>query len=250
MTKYSAAYENWKHYFTHNTWTLAEFPWSPQPQLSPLERDLLALSLPSFQLGEGSDGAGLLRRAAQLDPHAPDLAATTQLFIREEQRHSAVLGRFLDQEQIPRLRHHWVDSLFRRIRALAGFELMTIVLTCAECLAVPYYTAIFELTQNHLLRSITARILRDEAFHLEFQAENAALCSQNRSDFLRLLTCILHLSLLGIATAFVYLVYRALFKHVSMSPLRFAALAFGAYRPILNRLAQRPRPESIPRLAW
>jgi hypothetical protein len=127
---------------------------------------------------------------------------------------------------------------------------MTIVLTCAECLAVPYYTAIFELTNNHLLKSISARILRDEAFHLEFQAENAALCSANRNDFLRLLTCLTHLTLLTIATAFVYLVYRPLFNHVSMSPLRFAALAFGAYRPILDRLAHRPRPEAIPRLAW
>lgn len=250
MTKYIAAYTNWKHYFSHNAWTLAEFPWSPQPQLSPLERDLLAQSLPSFQLGEGSDGAGLLRRAAQRDHQAPGLAAATQLFIREEQRHSAVLGRFLDQEQIPRLRHHWVDSLFRRVRSLAGFELMTIVLTCAECLAVPYYTAVLELTQNHLLKSIAARILRDEAFHLEFQAENAALCAQGRSDFLRLLTCLTHVSLLAIATAFVYLVYRPLFLQVSMSPLRFAALAFGAYRPILHRLAHRPRPDTLPRLAW
>lgn len=246
MTKYSA----WKHYFTHNSWTLAAFPWSPQPQLSPLERDLLALSLPSFQLGEGSDGSGLLRRASQLDPHAPCLAAATQLFIREEQRHSALLGRFLDQEQIPRLRHHWVDSLFRRIRSLAGFELMTSVLTCAECLAVPYYTAVYELTTQPLLQSIASRILQDEAFHLEFQAENAALCAAHRNDFLRLLTCLFHLSLLAVAATFVYLVYRPLFRHVAMSPLRFAALAFFAYRPILDRLARRPHPASQPRLAW
>jgi hypothetical protein len=247
MTKYSS----WTHYFTHNAWSLAEFPWSPEPQLSLEHRDLLALSLPSFQLGEGSGGAGLLRRAAQQsDPH---LQAATQLFIREEQRHSAALGRFLDQEQIPRLRVHWVDTVFRRIRSLAGFELMTIVLTCAECLAVPYYTAVFELTQNHLLRSIAARILRDEAFHLEFQAENAALCAARRGDCLRLFTCLAHLFLLAGATAFVYLVYRPLFAQVNMSPLRFAALAFGAYRPILDRLARRPqshRQDSLPRLAW
>jgi hypothetical protein len=56
--------------------------------------------------------------------------------------------------------------------------------------------------------------------------------------------------LLTIATAFVYLIYRPLFQHVSMSPLRFAALAFKAYRPILDRLAQRPRPDALPRLAW
>ncbi len=244
MTKYSS----WIHYFTHNAWSLAEFPWSPQPQLSLEHRDILARSLPSFQLGEGSGGSGLLRRAAQQED--PQLHSAMELFIREEQRHSAVLGRFLDQEQIPRLRVHWVDTIFRRIRSLAGFELMMIVLTCAECLAVPYYTAVFELTQNHLLKSIAARILCDEAFHLEFQAENAALCAAHRNDLLRLFTCLAHLILLSAATTFVYLVYRPLFAQVHMSPLRFAALAFGAYRPILDRLSRRPRPDALPRLAW
>jgi hypothetical protein len=244
MTKYSA----WLHYFQHNSWSLPEFPWSNDAQLSPADRDLLALSLPQFQLGENSEGSGLLRRAARLD--VPSLHSAMQLFIREEQRHAAVLGRFLDQEQIPRLREHWVDALFRRLRSLAGFELMTIILTCAECIAVPYYTAVLEATPNPLLRAIAARILRDEAFHLEFQAENAALCSSLRSDAFRLLTCLAHLFLLAAACVGVYCLYRQLFQRVSMSPLRFASLAFGAYRPILDRLARRPCADALPRLAW
>ena len=102
---------------------------------------MLAASLQQFQLGKGSGGLGLLRRAAQFSSRngIPDLPEEMTKFIRQEQRHSALLGFFLDQELIPRLREHWVDGLFRRVRRLAGYELILTVLVCAEFVAVPYY---------------------------------------------------------------------------------------------------------------
>ncbi len=202
-------------------------------------RDLLAASVPHFQLGEGSDGLGLLSRAREFANRrgCPELASAMELFIREEQRHSAVLGRWMDQEGIPRLRKHWVDSVFRRVRSLAGFELMISVLTSAECIAVPYYTALLEATDCPLLRALALRILRDEAFHLEFQADNAALCAQGRGELGRLLTGLAQFGALSAACALVYGLYQPLFRKARMSPLRFWTLAVEAQRPILARLA-------------
>ncbi len=244
MTKY----EIWKHYFEHNRWSLAEFAWSPGPALCAADRDLLAQSLPHFQLGEGSDGQGLRRRALQQG--ASGLPSAIDLFIEEEQRHSAVLGRLMDQEEIPRLRRHWVDGAFRRIRSLAGFELMIAVLCSAECIAVPYYTALMEATAHPLVTAIARRILRDEAFHLEFQAENVALCAASRSEWGKLSTAAYQLAFVGAAATLVYCLYRPLFRRANMSPLRYFTLAFAAYRPILDRLADTVSRRAIPRLAW
>jgi hypothetical protein len=248
MTKY----KQWRHYFEHNRWSLAEFAWSPDPGLTPSERDLLAQSLPHFQLGEGSEGRGLRRRAEQMaELHGEtDLPAAMDAFIQEEQRHSAVLGRLLDQEGISRLSEHWVDGAFRRIRALAGFELMAAVLTSAECIAVPYYTALYEATANPLVRSIAQRILRDEAFHLEFQAENSELYAKRRGEWARLLTAAYQIGILSGAAALVYLLYRPLFAQAGMSPLRFWWLALSAYRPILERMARKQREGGRLALAW
>jgi hypothetical protein len=137
MTKYSS----WNHYFRHNNWSAADLCPPGVATLSAQERELIGASLQQFQLGEGSDGLGLLRRANEFSKrhNVDSLPEAMQRFVCEEQRHSAVLGLFLDRESIPRLQHHWVDHLFRRIRNLAGFELMLTVLVTAEFIAIPYY---------------------------------------------------------------------------------------------------------------
>jgi hypothetical protein len=93
-----------------------------------------------------------------------------QLFIAEEQRHSSLLGKFLDREQIPRLTNHWLDKVFRRLRKLAGMEICAAVLVTAEVLAMSYYQALRDATSSPLLKAICARILSDEQAHLRFQA--------------------------------------------------------------------------------
>src|SRR5712692_3837539 len=113
----------WHAYFMQNA-ASAEFCWNDSHHLTPAEENVVSGSIQQFQLGEGSDGAGLLRRA---QIHArktadPLFVPALQLFVLEEQRHSAWLGRFLDREGIPRLSRHWLDTVFRRLRKLAGLE--------------------------------------------------------------------------------------------------------------------------------
>lgn len=150
------------------------FPWSCDYLLTTRERELITASLQQFQLGEGSEGKGLKARAkaSSLATGDPDFLPTLDLFIREEQRHSNDLGRFMDREGIARLKHHWVDGVFRRVRKLAGLELSLSVLVTAEIVAVPYYAALAEATASPLLRAICARILNDEMDHLRYQSHN------------------------------------------------------------------------------
>ncbi len=209
---------------------------------------MIAMSLQQFQLGEGSDGLGLLRRANEFSGRndVRSLPEAMQRFVREEQRHSAVLGLFLDRESIPRLHHHWADHLFRRIRNLAGFELMLTVLVTAEFIAIPYYSAIHDATKSECLRRIAKRILNDEAQHLEFQADNLALCAARRGDLGRFGTIAFHWVVLSLAAALVYSMHTRLFKAAGFSPLRFWSMAFDAHKAVFHKLTQGSRPESEP----
>jgi hypothetical protein len=173
----------WCEYFRNNSCTASDFPWDDAYRLTPGERRAIAKSIQQFQLGEGSDGKRLLRRGEAYARVAGDAEFLTalELLVREEQRHSAHLGRFMERQGIPIVAHHWVDTVFRRLRGLAGLELSLTVLVTAELIAVPYYRALREATRSPLLRAMCNRILRDEAGHLRFQAWMLARVGSGRA---------------------------------------------------------------------
>jgi hypothetical protein len=164
----------WIHLFSSRAQNREMLPWSHPQKLIQSELQLVSESMQQFQLGEGSDGSGLIRRerASRLAMLDPDFLQSLELFIQEEQRHSRHLARFLKHEGVDPLEKHWVDRVFRRVRKFAGLELCLRVLVMAEIVAVPYYAALERATGSTLLRLICANILADEADHLRFQAEN------------------------------------------------------------------------------
>ena len=101
-------------------------------------------------------------------------------FIAEEQRHSAMLARYLRLAGAPLLGEHWIHSVFRRIRHWAGLESKVTVLVTAEILAVPYYRALMETTRCPALTAICQRVLREEAQHLLFQGNTLRRLQQRR----------------------------------------------------------------------
>jgi hypothetical protein len=240
MTKYSS----FRYYFAANCWNPAVVCPPGPPTLSTEERELVAAALQQLQLGEGSDGQGLRRRAKQYAERMEikDLAEAMEQFIGEEQRHSAVLGLFLERERLPLLRHHWVDQWFRKIRNLAGFELMLVTLTSAELLAIPFYQTLHDVTKSSTLKAIASQILRDEERHLEFQAENLAQCANHRGELRKLLTILFHWVALGAASILVYTLHARLFRKSGLTPLRFWSIAFRAYEPILTSMTGRLAP--------
>jgi hypothetical protein len=168
----SSPFERWHTHFSRNRDGSGGLPWLDPRSLTPAERRAVGPSIRMFELGEFARGRSLTRRAAAQADFACDpwFLPTLQLFIAEEQQHSAMLGRFLDREGISRIAVHWTDGAFRRLRKLAGLELCVVTLVTAEVLAVPFYRALRDATRSPLLRAICIRILCDEAAHLNYQA--------------------------------------------------------------------------------
>jgi hypothetical protein len=172
----------WLLYFRSNQADPQEIPWQ---ELQAPDGEIARFLIPSlqlFQLGEGATGLTFLelgRRHAEATGDF-DFIETLALFIAEEQRHSALLGRYLRAVDAPLLQRHWVGGIFRRLRKLAGLECMVTVLVTAEVLAVPYYRAVQRISVCPVLRAICRRILREEARHLLFQASTLAALQRTR----------------------------------------------------------------------
>lgn len=185
----------WRNHFRKSL--LEEQVAGARDEWGPGEREILGRSLAQFQLGESSDGRHLLRFAREFGDRSGDswLAEAMALFIQEENRHSAWLGEFLRAQNYPLLRTCWIDGVFRALRKPMGFGLMTGVLVCAEIVAVPYYTAVREVTRSTWLRRICSRLLRDEAVHLRFQASNLGAIWRHWRGMPALLWC--HRAMMG-----------------------------------------------------
>jgi hypothetical protein len=199
---------DWVRYFRANA---AEpcLPWDDAYRLSGAERAVVIQSIQQFQLGENAQGRRLLQRANVLDS---EFVQALRLFIKEEQRHSDLLGRFLATQGAHCLHRHWVHAAFRRVRGMAGVELRMRVLATAEVLAIPYYTALREATGSPLLRSICSRILAEEAQHLRFQAFTFGRLGSRRPALSRGIARFVHRWFLMATTLLVWIEHRLVFR--------------------------------------
>src|SRR5277367_4068 len=190
----SSASKFWRSYFLANAFDPRDMPWDDPYSLSRDERRAIQHSIQQFQLGEGAEGRRLQERgrAYSREVGDPPFSEALALFVKEEQRHSAHLLRFMSAQGIPALSSHWVDSVFRHLRVLAGLELSLRVLVTAEIIAVPYYRALGRAAESPLLRAISARILQDEAAHLKFQSSMLSRLGAARHPALRNLISRLH----------------------------------------------------------
>ncbi len=162
------SYEKWKIYFKANEKHFAWLDLTNAKKLSENEKNVIYESIRQFQKGENSEGKNLIEYAKQYENE--DYLEAIKDFIREEQRHAEVLGRFMALNGIARLRSHWVDSIFRKLRTLSGLENSVIVLLTAEIIAAVYYKALRDATSSEDLRKICKQILIDEEMHINFQS--------------------------------------------------------------------------------
>jgi hypothetical protein len=239
MAKY---FIDWAAHFACNVWGAGpEMGWDSAPHLTEAELRLVGPSLRQFQLGENAEGRTLKARASEYCTAngIAHLTESTQLFIKEEQRHSAILGRFLLREGVVLLEKDPVDGAFRWLRKLAGFELAVTVLSSAECLAVPYYAAVRDATGSELLQRICTGILRDEARHLCYQGQVLALFSRERGFWRESVTRTLHRLLVLAAGCVVYAQHRQLFRAVAMPVEEVLGRAFEALSQIERQIGSR-----------
>jgi hypothetical protein len=219
---------SWCLHFLRNRNGAQDFPWDCGYSLTPVEKAAIAPSVQQFQLGEGSNGRRLLARAEEYAALTDDahFHLAMRLFVKEEQRHSAYLARFMTRQGIPLVAKHWVDSAFRGFRHMAGLELSLRVLCTAEIIAVPYYRALAEATQSPLLRAISERILRDEAAHLRFQSWMMALLNASRSLAMQRLYAATHAEFLLGTCCVVWREHGPVFRAAGYSFKRFVTEAF------------------------
>ena len=168
-------------------------PWHEATNISPAEVEAIRASIQEFQLGEQSEGRHLSKAAREHARESGDPAyfRAMQLFIREEQHHAALLGRFMDAVGIARASRTFADSVFRKLRRLTGLEVSICVLLTAEIIARVYYRALLLATRSPALRAICHRILDDEAGHVRFQSERLAILRRKRPRFALLASMLL-----------------------------------------------------------
>ena len=246
----SAASESasWRCYFLSRAAASDVLPWKDPTALTREEAQCIQSSIQQFQLGEGSRGSRLLKRGqdhatATADPCFVDALS---LFVKEEQRHSACLLRFMQREGIPAASSHWVDTVFRRLRVLAGLELSLRVLVSAEIIAIPYYRALGAATRSPLLRAICARILQDEAVHLRFQASSLSRLSASRPFFADRVVSGMHRLFLLITCLVVWFEHGRVFRASGYARAGFLAEVFWEFDRLDNAIGRGPLLARIP----
>ena len=186
-------WDSWIAYFERNAATLIDMDWDEEYPLSRDERDRIARSVQQFQLGESSEGNHVLAQARRYADSTGDerYVPALKLFIKEEQRHSQYLGRFMQAQNLPLAKLDHVDSIFRFLRRAFNLELSVMAMLTAEIIAVPYYKSLSAATKSNLLRQICRQLLRDEAQHLQFQLE---ILGQLRDQRSRITNALMHMA--------------------------------------------------------
>jgi hypothetical protein len=174
----------WLDHFRHSAANRRVIPWEKGAAVSPAELALVGPSLQSWQRGESSDGSHLRAAVARFAEKTGDvtLPAVAELFIREEQGHSELMGRFLDLAGLCRVQHDWGDRVFRALRyRRCDLEAWMVPVIVVEVLALVYFDAIRRATASPVLRAVCGQILADEVSHVRFQSERFAAMFRDRS---------------------------------------------------------------------
>ena len=175
----------WIDHFENNL-KKKRIDWDESPHFTEENRRLLLPSLKAWQLGETSDGSHLLAASTKYANkiNDPDYIEAVKLFIKEEQKHGANLGRYIDLIGEERAKKNWGDTLFRKIRYFnKSMELWTITVVIVESAAQLFYQALADGSECKLLKSICSDILIDEAHHIKFQNERLHILFQKKSTY-------------------------------------------------------------------
>jgi hypothetical protein len=217
--------KGWHNYFIQNSTNKGDFAWNTEEKLTAEESHCIGKSIAAFQLGEHSEGKGLLKAADAFAKKQdnPYLGHITRLFIGEEQNHALLLRKFMELNGIALLKHNWTDSIFRRLRKNVGFELSITVLITAEIISLVYYDALKNATRSSLLKNICEKILADERMHVKYESELLGLIRQTTSVFRRALLPFLHRVLLLGTVFVVYLSHRKVLNRGKYDLPNFAA---------------------------
>lgn len=225
----------WLELFEARVSRLTIAPPPPRGALTPTEHARIAASIATFQLGEQSEGRTLQMFAERFGARhgCPELPKVTALFIREEQHHAAQLRTFMESQGIPLKRRQWTDSVFRRMRKLAGFEAAVTILVTAEMIGFVYYRALARATDCAYLTTICRQMCADEAVHLRYEAQLLRTLRDARPAWLRALLERTHRAFVGITAGIVFRDHRAVLGHAGHDAASFRRDCLTLYRTVL-----------------
>jgi hypothetical protein len=221
----------WLNHFEYHAEQPRGAPGASLNALQPEERRLIARSIATFQLGEQSDGAGLLRATYRFATAHGDelLPRITELFIREQQRHARLLRQFMDEHGIRARYGHWTNAIFRRVRRLAGFELYLHVLITAELIANVYYRALESVTGCQRLRVLCRTLLADELAHIGYESELILELRSRKPTALRTLIRLAHRAFYCGAACAVWVSHRGVLHRAGYTAAGFLRTCLAQY---------------------
>jgi len=222
----------WYEYFRANQDHFAQIDWKENASLTLDEKSTITSSIRQFQRGEHSEGKHFLQYAKSMKDQS--YIQALQLFIKEEQDHAAVLGKFMDIHGIEKLKKDWLDNTFRWLRKLAGLECTITVLLTAEIIAMVYYKALDSATSSNLLQQICRQIVIDEEMHLRFQTFALHILYHRKSKFSVFLSRIFH-KVLMFGTIVLVWIYHA--KVLNAGSYKF----FSFFRSVFNEFKRCER---------
>lgn len=225
---------DWVAYFYENAQTAASWTKPSLAESIPESlRDLIAESLPAWQLGKTSNGRHLRAAARQYALEHDDMAflSAIDLLILEEQRHGAALGEWMDLVGIPRKSRDLGDSLFRSFRyAIPNYAAWAAVVVMVESAAEIYLAAVRRVSPCPSLQAECARILADEAKHIQFQCEHLAHARRRLPRPVRWLVSLGELVFYAGACAAVWAAHGRLLRASGLTVQEFARLAARKHR--------------------
>lgn len=204
----------WLNHFEYHSESHRRMPQALPGVLTPDEHRLIADSIATFQLGEQSEGATLLRAAQRYEKthDAAPLAAITALFIREEQHHAALLSAFMDEHGIAHKRRDWTDHIFRGVRRLAGYETCLSVLVTAELIGNVYYRALEAATGCRPLQMLCRVLVADELAHIAFESDLLIAIRADKPAPFRFVAGLAHRGFFACTALVVWLTHRAVLR--------------------------------------
>lgn len=206
--------EIWLNHFEYHAQHPRNVPAGLPDVLKPQERRLIARSLATFELCEQPEGSALMRAAQRFADkhHAQPLLRITELFIREQQRHAALLSEFMADHDIERKEIDLTDFVFCCLRRTGGYEARLHVLIAAELIANVYYRALEAATGCQRLKILCRTLVADELAHIGLESQLLLTLRAHKSAPARTLSRLLHRAFFKSAASIVYLTHRSVLR--------------------------------------
>jgi hypothetical protein len=238
-------FDIWLNHFEHHAQHPRCVPHGLADVLRPDERQLIASSIATFQLGEQSEGRTLLQAAQRFADRRriPAFGRIVELFIREEQHHAALLRAFMEDHHIALKRTDWTDGVFRLVRRLAGLELYVYILISAELIGIVYYRALEAATDCQRLMVLCRGLVSDELAHVGFESQLLLALRAGRAAPVRELMRLAHRAFFAGTAGIVWLTHRSVLRQGGYGARSFLRVCLSQYafhlEPVKATLASR-----------